>query len=357
MPQVGPCGTPGCTHKDYHIGPCTNTEPDGRRERKPAQTYEVEAITEKKRRKRKVDATPEEEEEEYVVERVLDERQRGKKTEYLVKWKGYDDTADNTWEPASSLNDTAALGAFLQKHPKPKADPTRPKNESDRTGGGQTQNAKKTPGRRERPFRALGQARRAEPRERKQAPMYEVEAITEKKRKKHKVDATPEEEEEEYVVERVLDERQRGKKTEYLVKWKGYDDTADNTWEPASSLNDTAALGAFLHKGKAQEGTATKSNDKPAEPTADGTPAGTCVWDSAIPQLGFGTFNNFEGSSLLHYLPLNYLLLTTYYLLLNYLLLTTFYLLLTTYYLLLTHLKVAQTRTRTQRSQLQSWRP
>ena len=46
----------------------------------------------------------EDQSEEYEVERILDKRQvrRGRSrtlnTQYLVKWKGYNDY-DNTWEP------------------------------------------------------------------------------------------------------------------------------------------------------------------------------------------------------------------------------------------------------------------
>lgn len=39
-------------------------------------------------------------EEVYIVENILDKRTTKKgRVEYLIKWKGYDDPADNTWEP------------------------------------------------------------------------------------------------------------------------------------------------------------------------------------------------------------------------------------------------------------------
>lgn len=40
--------------------------------------------------------------EEYVVEKILDVRKKGKRTEFYVKWKGYDEE-DSTWEPAIHL--------------------------------------------------------------------------------------------------------------------------------------------------------------------------------------------------------------------------------------------------------------
>jgi len=48
---------------------------------------------------------------------------------------------------------------------------------------------------------------------------------------------------EEYEVETVLDKRtKKGGQVEYLVKWKGYDDPDDNTWEPADNLKEAEAL-------------------------------------------------------------------------------------------------------------------
>ena len=44
--------------------------------------------------------------------------------------------------------------------------------------------------------------------------------------------------EEEYEIEKILDKKGSGKKTMYLVKWKGYDKEEDNTWEPVSSLQE-----------------------------------------------------------------------------------------------------------------------
>ena len=38
-------------------------------------------------------------------------------------------------------------------------------------------------------------------------------------------------------MEKIVDSRQKGKKMEYLVKWKGYP-SAENTWEPSSNLED-----------------------------------------------------------------------------------------------------------------------
>ena len=39
----------------------------------------------------------------WEVESILDKRRKGKKTEYLVKWKGYP-SWESTWEPMEMLN-------------------------------------------------------------------------------------------------------------------------------------------------------------------------------------------------------------------------------------------------------------
>lgn len=45
------------------------------------------------------------------------------------------------------------------------------------------------------------------------------------------------EKEERYIVEKIVDKRTRNKKIEYLVKWKGYNNS-ENTWEPIQNLKD-----------------------------------------------------------------------------------------------------------------------
>jgi hypothetical protein len=49
---------------------------------------------------------------EYVVEGILEERGRGNRKQYLVKWEGY---PDPTWEPASNLEDTEALDEWEKR--------------------------------------------------------------------------------------------------------------------------------------------------------------------------------------------------------------------------------------------------
>ena len=52
-------------------------------------------------------------EEEFEVEQIIDMKQmgRGRKTHYLVKWKGYP-TSDNSWEPEKNLNTDELIAEF-----------------------------------------------------------------------------------------------------------------------------------------------------------------------------------------------------------------------------------------------------
>merc|ERR1712173_361558 len=106
-------------------------------------------------------------EEEYEVEKILEKRGAGKKVEFLVKWKNWDGPDGTTWEPIDSLEGAAdAIKNFEN--------------------------------------------------EQKDVAIAKEEV---------------------YEVENILEKRMKGKNVEYLVKWKNYDKPSDNTWEPASSLD------------------------------------------------------------------------------------------------------------------------
>jgi hypothetical protein len=57
---------------------------------------------------------------EYEVEKILDAQQRGRgrKTHFLVKWKGYP-TSDNSWEPRENLHADELIADFYKRSPKP----------------------------------------------------------------------------------------------------------------------------------------------------------------------------------------------------------------------------------------------
>jgi hypothetical protein len=53
-----------------------------------------------------------------------------------------------------------------------------------------------------------------------------------------------------YEVEKILKHRKKGRHTEYLIKWKGYEDT---TWETTDKFNDTECIDDYLDKISAEE--------------------------------------------------------------------------------------------------------
>ena len=54
----------------------------------------------------------------YVVEKILDSKLVGRKVLYLVKWEGFDDEEENTWEPEKNLDDcTEKLEDYWKSNP------------------------------------------------------------------------------------------------------------------------------------------------------------------------------------------------------------------------------------------------
>jgi hypothetical protein len=51
---------------------------------------------------------------EYFVEKIIDERPRGRGRQYLVRWKGYGPEAD-LWLPRSELLETEALALWEKR--------------------------------------------------------------------------------------------------------------------------------------------------------------------------------------------------------------------------------------------------
>ena len=63
-----------------------------------------------------------------------------------------------------------------------------------------------------------------------------------------------------FEVERIVDSRQKAKKVEYMVKWKGYP-SSENTWEPVSNLEDVLDM---VEAYEAKQGTKS-CKDEPAK--------------------------------------------------------------------------------------------
>ena len=57
--------------------------------------------------------------------------------------------------------------------------------------------------------------------------------------KENEVEKVLDKSDKEYEVEKVLDKRvKKGGKVKYLVKWRGYEDPEDNTWEPKDNFKE-----------------------------------------------------------------------------------------------------------------------
>lgn len=74
------------------------------------------------------------------------------------------------------------------------------------------------------------------------------------------------ESEEEFIVEKILDKRiVSGGKTEYYLKWKGYDDS-ENTWEPVENLTCPELIAKFEEQYKAKKQKKTEPAPTPTPP-------------------------------------------------------------------------------------------
>ena len=160
------------------------------------------------------DDDEEEEEEVFEVDKILEKRVIGKKTEYLVKWKHFDDPAENTWESGSNLGENIVNEFEKKKDIKEKLKIRLSLSSNNSTPVRETSRTPK--------------AKIQEPREPKSDKKKKKEGPeTPKSKPKSEKSSGPKE----YLIESLL--KKDGNK--YLVKWEGYP-SSQNTWEPRSSI-------------------------------------------------------------------------------------------------------------------------
>ena len=180
----------------------------------------------------------------YEVEKILDERiGKGKKKEYFVKWKGWEALEDHTWEPVDSLGGSKKLIKEYEKRIEEinkKKVLTAINEDSDGSDGVEILEenhtsvlSKQAPkvdnkkGKKPKGDSAVVAAVAS-------TPVAETSA---KKSRKKKAES-----EDEYEVEKIVDKRERRGNVEYLVKWKGWEDEKDRTWEPHGNLKGSEKL-------------------------------------------------------------------------------------------------------------------
>jgi len=124
--------------------------------------------------------------EEYEVEKILESRTKKGKPEYLIKWKGFDNEDDNTWEPVENLDCKDKIEEFNRKKKSSEEDPKKDKK---------------------------GEKRKAE-----------TKKETEPKKKKEKEDNKPRGFARQLTAERIIGATNDPGELFFLIKWKGNDE-------------------------------------------------------------------------------------------------------------------------------------
>ena len=155
-----------------------------------------------------------EEEPIFEVDKILDRRFKGKKLEYLVKWKNYEDPKENTWEVADNLGEDL-IKDFEYKQEKLRRSSVTSKSSETPS----KENIPRTP----RVKEIVKETTKETP---KQSPSSKATPKTKPKEKSTKSNMVPE-----YIIESLI--KREGNK--FLVKWENFP-SSDNTWEPKSSI-------------------------------------------------------------------------------------------------------------------------
>ena len=167
-----------------------------------------------------------EEEEEYIVEQILDERIKKGKFEYLVKWKGYDNAKDNTWEPVQNIGQYQNLIDAFEKNL------MESRMEEDITNKVEKLERKKRESQgKTAPITPEKLHNGTLTNESKSHSRKQEDYMSASKNKEEKANQREEPPEKIYIIESLL--KKNGSK--FLVKWENYPKDY-NSWEPRSCI-------------------------------------------------------------------------------------------------------------------------
>lgn len=181
------------------------------------------------------ESTADEEEEDYEVEDIVDHKTERKRIMFLVRWKNYG-SADDTWEPESSLSCPEIIAKYREAHP-----------EVDAAGGG------------------VGGKRKAGSAD-KSSEASSSNVTERSKKKANKPAVEPAKDDEEYEVDEIVGHKVERKKNLFLIRWKGYEADQD-TWEKEKSLSCPEIVAKYKkkHEGEFAEDKAARAKATKAE--------------------------------------------------------------------------------------------
>ncbi|XP_020286876.1 chromobox protein homolog 5-like isoform X2 [Pseudomyrmex gracilis] len=152
-------------------------------------------------------------EDEYEVEKLVNLRTIKGRRQFLVRWKGYGESAD-TWENEKDLNCPNLIQEYLEE-------------EKDKEFESQNISVPKT----------------SKTKKSKGTPKKDTEDGEE-----HKKDEKDSENAKEFEVEKIIEVHFKKNGTrEFLIRWKGFS-PAHDSWEPESNLNCPYLISRFMEK-------------------------------------------------------------------------------------------------------------
>nr|XP_053645525.1 M-phase phosphoprotein 8-like isoform X2 [Cherax quadricarinatus] len=198
--------------------------PAGTRSRKVKTKAEKKVVRPPPKKKAKVSAPKGKagiqiEPKEYEVEAVVDHRVRGRFTEYKVRWKGFG-PMDDSWLPEAELNCDNLLNKYFK---------TAGRNVEESYEVEAIMGLREVKGRTEYKVRWKGWNSKYD------SWLAEDELNCPEILKRFNATLDKLEKQEDWQVEKILEEREKKGKKEYLIQWKDWGPKY-NTWEPEENL-------------------------------------------------------------------------------------------------------------------------